>query len=1004
MKSIKKIKESSKAVAGTALLVGATLAGGAAFATASSHGGSSGSSGMTGTLSDYPHNMLDDGVVDTTIVMGADAKATDVVAATNIAGQLGNDAFSTETQTVSVSGSGGSWSAANGQTLDTTNDQLYYGSPIDDVRDTLTEDQLNILETTEAFSGDQDQEVEQYLYVGNQNVNFGQPGDLDDEDPQLYVDVPETIDTTDETEYLYKLQANFEDGVEFTDDSNDDDNNRNDDVYGEDISMFGMDFTVSDDSFQGSHTGQLVLYGSQEVTSVASGESTTITIEGEEHTFEVIGVTGTDTAAVRIDGDLEQYNENDEETLSGQTVRVDNIIQTNADNSQGVVQFAMGSEQIILEDGSEVMIGEDEEDVDGTDVALETNGNSDVGTGLQVELSSVEIAFGAPDNDENYVAAGETFDNEVFTDLVFRFGGLNPNSADADAEGVSPVEYATDSDDTATVSIEDGEDSADIPFVYDTDGVDNAGGEALQPDEDENFVVVEGQTVSQDDYVVSDAGDFSHVWEVTNIDRDSTGSNIVSDDEATIELEDVVTGASVEVDLDAQEGAAVDFDDDDEYYAGTEVIDGQTYNFALEGDSSGDNDDFGAGNSDAQFKMTWDSTASTNTGNNAIGVDTGDRVSVYSAADTGSDAAVAFTEQVSGPGSIANGDSVTLEMPSTESTDARSLTASVSDSGGDETLTLSNSAGSSATLTGGTANAADDAFVTVGDVDYMVDYSGLEGTSTGSVSIDNIGVADTQTSNNAFGSTPNDIDGDGDGNEVLGPASITIQPEDDNDREHAFIVEPVNDHDDDEELDVGGGDAGHYYTAGSTNNLFQELESDDDTEVGYTVYGTYVERDTDEPGTVNLHVPTGQSTAGAAFTSDAGELNAEGGGSGSVDTMSPTGWSTQYVALDSDSSVSQAKQDSNMILVGGPAANSLVSELAEANKTQSVMDYTEGQGMLQVVEDAFSEGNDALIVAGYSGEDTRQAGAYLTNYEQHADMLAGQDMVSINTAEGSVVQ
>jgi hypothetical protein len=85
MKTIKKIKESSKAVAGSALLVGATLAGGAAFATASSHnmGGSSGDA----TLGDYPgHFIGEDGTVSSTVVMGEDAASVDVVAGAAIAG------------------------------------------------------------------------------------------------------------------------------------------------------------------------------------------------------------------------------------------------------------------------------------------------------------------------------------------------------------------------------------------------------------------------------------------------------------------------------------------------------------------------------------------------------------------------------------------------------------------------------------------------------------------------------------------------------------------------------------------------------------------------------------------------------------------------------------------------------------------------------------------------------------------------------------------------------
>jgi|APHM01.1.fsa_nt_gi hypothetical protein len=67
-------------------------------------------------------------------------------------------------------------------------------------------------------------------------------------------------------------------------------------------------------------------------------------------------------------------------------------------------------------------------------------------------------------------------------------------------------------------------------------------------------------------------------------------------------------------------------------------------------------------------------------------------------------------------------------------------------------------------------------------------------------------------------------------------------------------------------------------------------------------------------------------------------------------------------------------------------------------------EYTEGQGMLQLVEDAFTEGHDALIVAGFSGEDTRAAGEFLVNHDENSDALEGSTEVTVNTAEGTVVQ
>ena len=138
--NMKSIKKMTKAVAGSALLVGATLAGGAAMGAAQR-----GSSGMT--LGDYPAPFVDDdGEVDATVVVGESAQTIDVVGGINVAGSLGNAAFSEE----QVSASGGSfgWSATNGVSLDTRNDALYFGDNLDEVRETLTQDDLMTLEET----------------------------------------------------------------------------------------------------------------------------------------------------------------------------------------------------------------------------------------------------------------------------------------------------------------------------------------------------------------------------------------------------------------------------------------------------------------------------------------------------------------------------------------------------------------------------------------------------------------------------------------------------------------------------------------------------------------------------------------------------------------------------------------------------------------------------------------------------------------------------------------
>lgn len=987
MKSIKKIKESSKAVAGTALLVGATLAGGAAMA--SSHtGGSSGSGDAD--LGHYPGTLLDDGVIDATIVMGSTAKATDVVAATNIAGQLGNNAFTTETQTVSVSGGvGGGFTATNGVTLDTQNDDLFYGDDINSIRQTLTQDNLEVLaETTFTDDSGDDTDVTNYLNIGTQTVQFGNDpeGIDDDEDPVLHVPVPSEGDVSPGSN-LFGLQANFEDGIDMT----------SPDVAGEDIELFGTTYTIAEDNelTDSSERDELVLYGSSEKVSASTGESTTVTIDGEEATLEVVGVTGDNTAAVRVNGDLEQLDEDEEVTVNGQDIRADNVIQTNSDNSQGTVQFSIGSQELVLKNGQQIEDGDGDE-VEGTHVEFNGEGSF---SGFNAEhggeeVSSIEVYVGAQDDDNDYVAAGETFSHDFLDQVEFQFAGLNPDAADA--EGTTEVSVETNGDEEAQISFTaDSGDTVTQDFIHTTNGDDSAvdGDDYLADSDNDEIHTSEATKVSENEYFVTDAGDFSHMWEVTSIDRDNladSDTDVDSNDEATIDLRDVVTGDTVEVELDPSDYYLANTEDSSADYVGTEIIDGQTYYFALdaEGDITSDAGFTFAYGDGAQILDGSSTNDQTNTGGGGITYDAEGipgATSLFTALDTENGGAVAFyAPEDFSEGTVSLNDPEVFEMPSTESTDAKLVEVGTTDSSPYVDVGRDGVQRTDASAESNTIEAR------VGQVVYDFEFSANDGAAElQRVTLDEDQSVDTDDDSGASAVRADD------------PAAVFMQPENEDDEENAFVLQP-NGYDSDDGYSFSGGDARTY--TGEDISVKALEATDEDTDAGYNEYGTYVEQDTEDEGSVSLHMPSGQSTAGAAFTGADGSISAEAGGSGSVETMTPTGFTSQYTALDSDSSVSQAKQNRDLVLVGGPAANGLVSELAQANETMTAGEYTEGQGMIQLVEDAFSEGNDALIVAGFSGEDTRAAGQYLLNYEQNSDMLAGQDQVSVNTAEGTVVQ
>ncbi|WEL19133.1 hypothetical protein SVXNc_0101 [Candidatus Nanohalococcus occultus] len=920
MKSIKKI---TKTVAGSALLVGATLAGASAMGAAQS----SGSSGNT--LGDYPAPFVDeDGTVDgTTVVVGESAKTADVLGATNIAAGLGNAAFTTE----SVSAEGGSfgWSASNGVTLDTRNDQLYFGDALDTVRETLTQDELDILaETTFRDDGGDETDITNYLNVGSQNITFGNDADeLDNEDPVLHVSVPSESSVNDES-YLYNLQANFEDSIDFTDDE----------VAGEEIELFGTTYTIAEDNT--GNDDELLLYGASETVSVSTDEEPqTVTIDGEEVTLSVTAVTGSDTAAIEVNGELDEYDEDESFTVNDQEVRVDNIIQTSNDQSAGTVTFSIGSAEMTLINGQAVEDADGDE-IDGTYVELNGGtGFSDINS-----ISSIDVYVGAQDDDEDALTADETFSHPMFENVEVQFGGLNPDTMEA-GENVEEIEVSTSGDDEAQISFTGANgDSVSQTFGYvDSYDGDDDDSVALADGDGDDFVTAEGLEAEEDQYLFTDAGDFSHMWEVTGIDVDGA--------DTTADIRDVVTGETVEVELD--DSNRTESDSDDDVRQGEEIIDGQTYHFEVD---TGDESD-----EEPTLSVTWGDAEFNN-----VGTET----SVFTPLDTESDSAVSFmqsTELATGVSSSSDTADFTLEIPSTESTDMKTVTVDIQD-GGDS------STDGDLNLDVGNGNATDIVEVSDQGITYRATLDADDDLHFG---VDS--GASVDTSNNEYG--------------LAEPSVAVFQPENEDDDENAYVFTPGED-DGEEEVTIDQPD----YTGGQGDG-YVDLESDDDVSAAYDVYGAYSEFDSDEQGSFTLHQPEGQAVAGAAVTGADGSLSA-GGSAGSATSMTPTyngaGFpASDFVALDSENP-SQLKQN-DLILVGGPAVNNLVSELASANKTAAGSDYSEGDQRIELVNNAFTEGQDALVVAGYSASDTRAAARSVTNWGDWSDEVSGQTSVNLAT-------
>jgi len=133
-----------------------------------------------------------------------------------------------------------------------------------------------------------------------------------------------------------------------------------------------------------------------------------------------------------------------------------------------------------------------------------------------------------------------------------------------------------------------------------------------------------------------------------------------------------------------------------------------------------------------------------------------------------------------------------------------------------------------------------------------------------------------------------------------------------------------------------------------------------------------------------------------------------GAGASAIGTYSQVVPITQSITR-LDSEVTSADESSHdLVLVGGPCVNTLVASLATAsgNSTTAEFPYTcaswpgRNFARIQVVDNAFATGHQALVVAGTRAADTRVAGNVLQQYDTLLKGITSQ-AVEVTSASAS---
>jgi hypothetical protein len=178
--------------------------------------------------------------------------------------------------------------------------------------------------------------------------------------------------------------------------------------------------------------------------------------------------------------------------------------------------------------------------------------------------------------------------------------------------------------------------------------------------------------------------------------------------------------------------------------------------------------------------------------------------------------------------------------------------------------------------------------------------------------------------------------------------------------------------------------------AADSGTWYRATDTDADVQYGVTGYGAWFEKtdESDESDSLTITYPNEQVEAqvyvigGDVQTS----ISSIAGGSGRINPIS-----IGSAVLDKDVNVDQ----DNMIVVGGPCANSIAAELLDsANSANCAEGFTEGHAMIRL----FDTGKyTALLVAGYDAADTVAASRVVAEYARND--LSGMEADVVTTGK-----
>lgn len=343
----------------------------------------------------YPAPFVKNGAADVAIVWGSTAASTDLSAVIDISTSLSTE-LAKQTATGGTTSSSSSTSGGEAVRLDKSSTKFHLGNGIlDVVSGTLTSDDFTNLLADGVFVDNDNDEFDftQKVVLTNQTLTMFNDNDYKEDTPAVGMKVASSTRVLNYT-------LDFSEEPAWTD------------LETADLTIMGKSYYILDANAPTNTS--LVLLDSASTSTIAEGETKTITVGNKTYEVTVDFVSSTPSAKLIVNGvsTNNMANGATEKLSDGSYVGVKEVLYTAKDTGTSKVELSIGSGKLTLTDNQPVKINDDT--ISGLRAGL--------GGGNDATLTDITLEWTT--EDDEFAAADKSILMPGFEALKLSYGGL----------------------------------------------------------------------------------------------------------------------------------------------------------------------------------------------------------------------------------------------------------------------------------------------------------------------------------------------------------------------------------------------------------------------------------------------------------------------------------------------------------------------------------------------------------------------------------------------------